>query len=64
MTQEYCENKSRLSKDCNQTLNNNGAQSNTQNINFKDNKYNKLKGVQGTSVRKDLNIVDKLFRLH
>lgn len=53
--------------DCNQTLNNNaanGAQPVTQNINFKDNKCNNLKGVQGTSVCKDLNIVDKLFRLH
>ena len=37
----------------------NGAQPITQNINFKDNKYNKLKVVQGTSVCKDLNIVDK-----
>ena len=47
--------------DCNQTLNNkaaNSAQPNTHNINFKNNKCNELRGVQGTSVCKNLNIVD------
>jgi hypothetical protein len=50
--------------DCNKTLNNNaanGAHKITQNVNFKDNKNNLLKRVQGTSVCKDLNIVT-LFR--